>query len=102
LKFRDSYEILIDVDARAEYDRVGVEGMARGAGGGPSMDEDFFEHLFGGGMRFGFGMGGGPSRRPRKGEDSVIPYDVTLEDLYTGKSVKMMMEREVVCSTCKG
>lgn len=97
-----SYEILVDADARAEYDRVGVEGMARGAGGASKMEEDFFESLFGGGMRFGFaGMGGG-RRRPRKGEDSIIPYDVTLEDLYNGKTVKMMMEREIVCETCKG
>lgn len=68
------------------------------------MDEDLFENLFGGGIRFNFdfGMGGGAGRRPRKGEDTIIPYTVTLEDLYNGKSVKMMMEREVVCSVCKG
>lgn len=72
--------------------------------GTSGMEEDLFENLFGGGARFGFdfGMGNGARRRPSKGEDSVIPYDVTLEDLYNGKIVKMMMEREVVCSVCKG
>lgn len=63
---------------------------------------DIFAELFGG-MHFGFdfgGPGGGPRRS--KGEDSVIHYDVTLEDLYNGKSVKMNMEKEAVCSVCKG
>ncbi|KAF8591087.1 DnaJ-domain-containing protein [Ramaria rubella] len=103
-----AYEILLDSDSRAAYDQLGMEGMSRGggAGGGPTMDEDFLESLFGGGgVRFGFdfGMGSGnPRRRPRRGEDSVIPYEVTLEDLYNGKGVKMTMEREIVCATCKG
>lgn len=68
------------------------------------MQEDFLESLFGGGVRFGFdfGTGSNPPRRPRKGEDSIIPYEVTLEDLYNGKGVKMTMEREIVCNTCKG
>ena len=80
-------------------------GMGPSAEASQTLDEDFLESLFGGGVRFGFdfGMGGsGPRRRPRKGEDSIIPYEVTLGDLYNGKGVKMTMEREVVCSTCKG
>ncbi|KIJ52545.1 hypothetical protein M422DRAFT_776175 [Sphaerobolus stellatus SS14] len=95
-----AYEVLIDVDTRGVYDRVGMEGMT-GASGGPSMEEDFFEQLFGGGLRFGFGPNAS-SRRPRKGEDSIIPHQVTLEDLYNGKSFKVMMERDAVCTTCKG
>lgn len=69
---------------------------------------EMFAEMFGGGAHFGFDFGhgpgfsfGGPQRRT-KGEDSVIPYEVTLEDLYNGKSVKMNMEKEVVCSVCKG
>lgn len=106
------YEILIDEDSRDLYDRYGVDGISnkRGGAGGPGpggMDPaDIFAELFGGGpgMRSGFDFGGGPGSRPRrtKGEDSVIPYNVTLEDLYNGKSVKMNMEKEVVCSSCKG
>lgn len=49
---------------------------------------------------FSFAFGGGP--RKRKGKDSVIPYDVTLEDLYNGKQVKMNMEKDIICSTCNG
>lgn len=96
------YEVLSSGDSREAYDRYGLDSLK--GGGGPSMDPaDIFSELFGG-MHFGFdfgGPGGGGPRRS-KGEDSTIPYDVTLEDLYNGKSVKMNMEKEAVCSMCKG
>lgn len=77
-----------------------MEGLTRG-GGGHGMDPaDIFAQFFGGNPMFGFDFG--PERRRGKGEDTVIPYDVTLEDLYNGKSVKMNMETEVVCGSCKG
>jgi len=66
---------------------------------------DLFAQFFGGGgpmFGFDFGADMGPGRRRGKGEDSIIPYEVTLEDLYNGKSVKMNMEKEVVCGQCKG
>lgn len=60
---------------------------------------DIFAELFGGGgggggFHFGFdvggGMGGGMHRT--RGEDSVITYDVSLEDLYNGKCVSIILE----------
>ncbi|THH19798.1 hypothetical protein EW146_g1418 [Bondarzewia mesenterica] len=101
-----AYELLSDPDAREAYDSFGMSGIGgRGPGGAGGMnEEDFFAQFFGSGPQFGFGfgpgMGGGGKRT--KGQDSVIPYEVTLEDLYNGKSVKMMMEKEIVCGTCKG
>jgi hypothetical protein len=94
------YEVLSDPETRDLYDQVGLEGMTRGAGGGPPGADIFNQFFSGGGFNFGFDFG--PGRRPGRGEDSVIPYEVTLEDLYNGKTVKMDMEKEVVCSTCKG
>ena len=87
------------------YDTHGLEGMANGRG--DQMDPAaFFSQFFGGGhtnpmfdFDFGPDMNG---RRRGKGDDSIIPYEVTLEDLYNGKSVKMNMEKEVVCTVCKG
>jgi DnaJ family protein A protein 2 len=61
---------------------------------------DLFAQFFGGGTTF-FDFGGGGPRR-HKGQDTEVPYDVTLEDLYNGKSVKMNMEREIICNTCQG
>ncbi|KZT29690.1 DnaJ-domain-containing protein [Neolentinus lepideus HHB14362 ss-1] len=103
-----AYEILSDSNKREIYDSYGMEGVAgRGAAaGGPGgMDAaDVFEHFFGGsGMNFAFDFGAGSrGSRRRPSSDSIIEYDVTLEDLYNGKSVKMNMEREVVCEPCKG
>lgn len=79
-----------------------MDGLSRGAGGAGGPEVDIFELFRGGGFQFGFDFGPGARPRRSKGEDSVIPYDVTLEDLYNGKSVKMNMEKEIVCGVCKG
>ncbi|KAL0577648.1 hypothetical protein V5O48_004337 [Marasmius crinis-equi] len=101
-----AYEILSDPETRAVYDESGMEGLSGGGRGGPGMDDIFAQFFSGGGggpggpfFTFDFG---GPGARRSKGRDSVIPYDVTLEDLYNGKSVKLNMEKEVVCGGCKG
>ena len=63
---------------------------------------DIFAQFFGDTM-FSFDPSGtGPRRRGGKSEDSIIPYEVSLEDLYNGKAVKMNMEKEIVCGLCKG
>ncbi|CAE6417678.1 unnamed protein product [Rhizoctonia solani] len=103
-----AYETLIDEDKRAHYDRFGRDK------GGPGMfdddigidPDDLFAHLFGGmgpGMFNMGGMGSGPSRgHGARNRDSVIPYEVTLEDLYNGKNVQMNMTRDVICLQCNG
>lgn len=99
-----SYEILSDADSRAAYDEHGIEGLS----GPQGMDAaDIFAQFFqagpGGAFGFGFGPGAdGPRSRRGKGGDDVIPFDVTLEDLYNGKVVRMNMEKSVICSLCKG
>lgn len=97
------YEILSDPQSRETYDNRGIDGLT-GRGGMEGMDAaDMFAQFFGQTMfSFGPGAGGGRGRGQGKGDDSVIPYEVTLEDLYNGKTVKMNMEKEVVCSQCKG
>lgn len=106
--FFPSYEILNDPHSRAVYDESGMDGL-QGGGPGTGMD-DLFAQFFnggGGGFSFGFdmggggGRGGGPSRYAQK-NDSVLQHEVTLEDLYNGKTVKMNMEKQVLCSSCKG
>lgn len=46
---------------------------------------------------FGFGRG-----RPKRAQDSILPYDVTLEELYNGKVAHFALEKNVVCSHCQG
>jgi len=95
------YEILNDPDTRAAYDLRGMAGI--GGNGNPGMDPaDLFAFFAGAHPVFGFDFGPDMGRRSGKGEDSVIPYDVTLEDLYNGKSVKVNMEKDVICTQCKG
>jgi len=69
------------------------------------MDDfaQFFQQAGPGFFGFDFDMGGGGAQaRPRKGKDAVIPHEVTLEELYNGKSVKLNMEKEIVCGLCSG
>lgn len=79
-----------------------MEGLTKGGGNGgpPGMDpSDIFAQFFGGG--FGFEFQTGPGARRGK-SDEVIPLDVTLEDLFNGKSIKLNMEKSVLCGLCKG
>ena len=79
-----------------------MEGLSGGGGGGGMDTNDIFEMFGGGFFGFDFGPGGFGVPRRKKGQDSVIPYEVTLEDLYNGKSVKMNLEKDALCSACSG
>ena len=69
--------------------------------------DDLFASMFGGG-----GAGGsfyfdtaGPGqqrRKPTRGQDTIVEYDISLEDAYKGKKVVMALERDRVCSHCTG
>jgi len=63
---------------------------------------DLFSSLFGGGSPFF--SGGGPSRQrgPRRTKDLVHRINVSLEDLYKGKTTKLALTRHVICSKCNG
>jgi DnaJ family protein A protein 2 len=68
--------------------------------------DDLLAQMFGmGGMPGGMpGMGGMPGRPQRKtrGKDVVHQYEVSLEELYKGKTVKLSSTRNKLCSTCTG
>lgn len=100
-KFKEisfAYEVLSDSRKREIYDRQGIKGIQGGADAGMAS-EDLFSQLFGGGL-FGMGMEG--SRRRKRGEDTVYPLKVTLEDLYNGKTSKLNLNKTVICKTCDG
>jgi DnaJ-class molecular chaperone len=77
-----------------------MQGLAKDAG--PHMDpSEVFAQFFETGFSFDFGPGSGFGQGRGKKQD-VITQEVTLEDLYNGKSIKMDLQREVVCAQCKG
>ncbi|XP_059486110.1 dnaJ homolog subfamily A member 2-like [Neocloeon triangulifer] len=99
-----AYEILSDPRKREVYDRHGLKGIQEGAHehGGMGAD-DIFSHIFGGGGLFGMpGMGGMRGRRRARGEDTVHPLKVSLEDLYKGKTSKLQISKSVICKACDG
>jgi len=103
-KFKDigqAYEILGDDEKRERYDKYGMDAFKEG---GMSQDPgSIFEAMFGGGGGgFGFFGGGGEKRGARKTEDIVHQLEVSLEDLYNGKTSKLAVTRDQVCTTCKG
>ncbi|KAG0378243.1 hypothetical protein BGX24_004427 [Mortierella sp. AD032] len=111
-KFKEishAYETLSDPESREMYDRYGEDGPSGGGGfgfGGGMSQEEMFAQMFGGGFGFGgeghhHGAPGGRSRTQR-GEDISHNLNVTLEDLYNGKTTKLSLEKNVVCGLCTG
>ncbi|KAG0648653.1 hypothetical protein D0Z07_4963 [Hyphodiscus hymeniophilus] len=106
-----AYEILHDEEKRHLYDTHGMAAFdpSRGGGMGAEVDlDDILQQMFGmgvgGGMPPGFdgGAGGRGPKRPRRGRDEEQKYEVTLEELYKGKTVKFASTKNVICSHCKG
>ncbi|ODO08208.1 hypothetical protein I350_03797 [Cryptococcus amylolentus CBS 6273] len=114
-KIGQAYETLSNPNDRATYDQYGPDGPRGGGGGGEYDMDDLFNAMFGGGGGFdgyddfggGFGGGshwssGGPRRKPAKGRDTTVPYDMSLEEVFKGKKVVMNLERDRICKGCTG
>ena len=98
-----AYEILYDDSKKHLYDTHGISAFDSGHAHGPAPGSDLEEMLhqmFGVGNPAGFGGSG--SRKPRKGQDEEHPYQVSLEELYKGKTAKFASKKKVICSHCKG
>ncbi|KAL0229047.1 hypothetical protein GEMRC1_013667 [Eukaryota sp. GEM-RC1] len=99
MKIQKAYEVLSDDELRKVYDRQGEAGLDRhqqqqqqGGGGGNPFTNPF--DFFRGNQR--------RQEEERKVPDVTVPLFVTLEQLYTGHSLKATINRQVICTQCSG
>lgn len=107
----EAYEVLSDMDKKAQYDRyghAGVSGNGRGFGGGGMNMEDIFSQfgdVFGDDL-FGSFFGGGRGRTSRgkgvRGSNLRIKIKLTYEEIAKGVTKNIKVKKHVVCNTCHG
>src|SRR5216110_212864 len=106
----EAYDVLIDVDKRAAYDRYGHAAFAQGGagfGGGFHDPFDIFREVFGGGgggIFESFFGGGGVGRADERQRGSDLRYDmqITLEEAAFGTEKEIEVRKLDVCDQCHG
>lgn len=105
----EAYEVLIDKDKRALYDRHGHTGVEDSFGGRGFQWQDFthvsdLEDIFGNDFDniFGSFFGGGARRRASGGRDLRTYVEVGLKEIASGTEKIIELPLRRVCETCKG
>src|SRR5437764_319196 len=113
----EAYDVLMDGDKRAAYDRYGHAAFAQGTagrGGGFHDPFDIFREVFGAGGGGGGGMGGGifetffgggqqVDREGRqRGSDLRYDMQITLEEAAFGVEKEIEVRKLDACDKCQG
>jgi molecular chaperone DnaJ len=107
----EAYDVLMDADKRAAYDRFGHAAFAQGGGfrGGFHDPFDIFREVFGGGgvgggifETFFGGMGGGQTEDRQRGADLRYDMQITLEEAAFGVEKEIEVRKLDACEKCKG
>jgi molecular chaperone DnaJ len=106
----EAYDVLMDGDKRAAYDRFGHAAFAQGGGGrGAGFHDpfDIFREVFsgaGGGGIFETFFGGGAVSGEDRQRGSDLRYDmqITLEEAAFGVEKEIEVRKLDTCSHCKG
>ena len=103
-----AYDILIDPDKRAAYDRFGYsafQGAGAGGGGGFHDPFDLFREVFGaggGGIFEHFFGGGGGATEQNRGADLRYDLEIKLEEAARGVEKEIEIRKTGRCSSCGG
>jgi len=106
----EAYDVLIDADKRAAYDRFGHAAFIQGIGRGGGFHDpfDIFREVFGGGGGGGifesFFGGGAASDREGRQRGSDLRYDmqITLEEAAFGVDKEIEVRKLDTCAKCGG
>ncbi|HLW35820.1 MAG TPA: molecular chaperone DnaJ [Chthoniobacterales bacterium] len=107
----EAYDVLMDADKRAAYDRFGHAAFEQGGGfrGGFHDPFDIFREVFSGGgggiagnifETFFGGMAGGQDRQ--RGADLRYDMQITLEEAAFGTEKEIEVQKLDICDKCKG
>jgi molecular chaperone DnaJ len=107
----EAYDVLMDADKRAAYDRFGHAAFSQGIGRGGGFHDpfDIFREVFGGGGGGGgifetfFGGGATTDREGRqRGSDLRYDMQITLEEAAFGVDKEIEVRKLDTCAKCGG
>src|SRR6266478_3183507 len=107
----EAYDVLMDADKRAAYDRFGHAAFEQGGGfrGGFHDPFDIFREVFsgGGGISGGifetfFGGVAGPGEDRQRGADLRYDMQITLEEAAFGAEKEIEVRKLDICDKCGG
>jgi len=97
VELSEAYEVLSDKEKRGIYDKYGHDGLKQHAQGGQAGGFhdpfDVFAQFFGGHHQ---------QQQQRRGPNMVMDMEVELQDIYTGKSYEIQIQRKQICDHCEG